>query len=186
MSNQTNATREWVNDRFNPILITANTTAVNNARYIANGTLTVSDIVSPVAGSNFEVTVSGGSVTIDSVAYTEGTTVKRVFHSGAWQTYVYTNTTPLQVAVTSNINTSRNWSGRTIILNNDAGTRTITVNGELNTQGIKTNNGTINFVQGAGRTLVNVYGTASMDGLAGSFFSVISVGTTDYLTIDNV
>ena len=73
----------------NSIYITANTTAVNNDRFIANGTLTVSDIVSPVAGSNYEVVVRGGSVTAGGVAYTNGTTVLRVYNGTDWQTFLY-------------------------------------------------------------------------------------------------
>lgn len=45
--------------------------------------------------------------------------------------------------------------------------------------------GAITFVQGSGRTLVQVSGTAILNGAVGSIASLTSDGTTDFLTITN-
>jgi hypothetical protein len=69
-------------------LISANYTASNNDNLIVNATCTITDVVSPVNGSNYEVTVVSGNVTIGGVVYTVGNCVKRVFNSGSWVTVV--------------------------------------------------------------------------------------------------
>jgi hypothetical protein len=88
------ATEEWVNANAGSvaIVVSANTTASNDKLYhvIANATFT--DPTPPVAGKGYTVFVRNGTATIGSVAYTEGTTIKRVWHSGAWRSYVYRST----------------------------------------------------------------------------------------------
>ena len=161
-------------------------TAQFSRRYLAVFATTEFNDPTPPQEGEFEVIVGNGLATVGGVQYSEGTRIVRRWHSGSWTSYVYTNETPLAVTVTSNISSSRNWSDRTLILNNDATARTITINGSLNVDGLKTNNGTITFVQGSGRTLVDVNGTAVLDGLVGSNFRIVSVGTTDYLWVNNV
>ncbi|HEX8269762.1 MAG TPA: hypothetical protein VF581_07710 [Flavobacterium sp.] len=73
---------------------------------------------------------------------------------------------------------------RNVVLDNGAVARNVTVNGTISSY-IKTGSAAITFVQGAGRTLVLVAGTAIMNGIAGSTASITSVGTTDYLRISN-
>jgi hypothetical protein len=68
----------------NAIYITENTTAVNNDSYIANGTFTITDVASPATGSNFEVFVRGGSVTIDGTVYTTGVFLRRIYNGTTW------------------------------------------------------------------------------------------------------
>jgi len=65
------------------IIQTANFTAVNSARYTANGTLTVTD-PTPVANKGFIVHVIGGTATIGGVGYTTGALVYRFYDGSGW------------------------------------------------------------------------------------------------------
>jgi hypothetical protein len=69
------------------VVISTNQTAVNDANYtvVANATFTDP---SPVEGKGYRVFVRNGTATINSVGYTVGTSIFRVFHSGAWVSYV--------------------------------------------------------------------------------------------------
>lgn len=78
--------------------------------------------------------------------------------------------------------------GRNVIINNSNNPISITVNGGINTiiSYTKLGTGTITFVQGIGRTLTLVDGTAVFDGAVGSTATLVSVGTVDLLRISNV
>jgi hypothetical protein len=69
------------------VVVSANQTAVNDGSYtvVANATFTDP---SPTEGKGYRVFVRNGTATINSVAYTVGTSIFRVFHSGAWTSYV--------------------------------------------------------------------------------------------------
>lgn len=77
--------------------------------------------------------------------------------------------------------------GRNVIINNSNNNILITVNGGINTiiSYTKLGAGTITFVQGIGRTLTLVDGTAVFDGAVGSTATLVSVGTVDLLRISN-
>lgn len=62
-------------------IVSTNTTAANDANYVATATLTFTDPVSPVAGKGFIVQVLIGSSTIGGTAYVAGSVVYR-FHNG--------------------------------------------------------------------------------------------------------
>jgi hypothetical protein len=67
----------------------ASFTAANDKQYTVVATLTVTD-PSPVEGKGFEVFVRNGTATVGGTAYTRsGTTIRRVFHSGAWTNTLY-------------------------------------------------------------------------------------------------
>lgn len=69
-------------------VVSANQVAVNDGQYtnVANSTYTDP---TPVEGKGYWVLVRNGTATINSVAYSvAGTIVYRVFHSGAWATYI--------------------------------------------------------------------------------------------------
>jgi len=67
----------------------ASFTAANDKQYTAVATLTVTD-PSPVEGKGFEVFLRNGTATVGGTAYTRsGTTIRRVFHSGAWTNTLY-------------------------------------------------------------------------------------------------
>jgi hypothetical protein len=64
-------------------------TAENDGQYSVVATLTVTD-PSPVEGKGFDVFIRNGTATIGGTAYTRsGTTIRRVFHSGAWTNIPY-------------------------------------------------------------------------------------------------
>jgi hypothetical protein len=69
------------------VVVSNNQTAVNDANYtvVANSTFTDP---SPVEGKGYRVFVRNGTATINAVAYTVGTSILRLFHSGSWVSYV--------------------------------------------------------------------------------------------------
>ena len=69
------------------VVVSTNQTAVNDGSYtvVANSTFTDP---SPVEGKGYRVFVRNGTATINSVGYTVGTSIFRVFHSGSWFSYV--------------------------------------------------------------------------------------------------
>ncbi len=70
------------------IVVSSNTTAVVDGAYTLVATSTFTD-PSPVEGKGFSVLIRNGTATIGGTTYsTAGTTVWRVFHSGAWANYV--------------------------------------------------------------------------------------------------
>lgn len=75
--------------------------------------------------------------------------------------------------------------GKHVIIDNGSSAINITCNGGVTTSYGKINTGAITFVQGSGRTLVQLTGTAVLNGIAGSKASLWSHGTTDYLEIIN-
>jgi len=67
----------------------ASFTAANDKQYTVVATLTVTD-PSPVQGKGFEVFLRNGTATIGGTAYTRsGTTIRRIYHSGAWTNTPY-------------------------------------------------------------------------------------------------
>jgi len=77
--------------------------------------------------------------------------------------------------------------GRNVIIDNGANAINLTVNGgtDFVSSYLKHGSAAITFVQGSGRTLINVSGTNIMNGVVGSTAVISSVGTTDYLIISN-
>lgn len=77
--------------------------------------------------------------------------------------------------------------GKHVLIKNGVNNINITVNGvdSLPTTYQKEGTGTITFVQGSGRTLRQVSGTAVLSGAVGSTASLASDGTTDSLRISN-
>lgn len=75
--------------------------------------------------------------------------------------------------------------GHHVIISNGVNAINLTCNGGVTTSYGKVGTGAITFVQGSGRTLVQLSGTAILSGIAGSTATLWSNGTTDYLTITN-
>jgi hypothetical protein len=75
--------------------------------------------------------------------------------------------------------------GRHVVIDNGVNVINLTCNGGVTTSYGKTGTGAITFVQGSGRTLVTLSGTAVFNGIAGSTATLWSNGTTDYLAINN-
>jgi hypothetical protein len=97
------------------------------------------------------------------------------------------------IATSSNITTDTldinglSQRGRCIIIDNGTYSINLTVNGATGFSSTYLKHGTasVTFVQGSGRTLVQVDGTAVLNGVAGSTATLLSYGTTDYLRINN-
>lgn len=84
-----------------PIIVNANKTAENDAKYtvIANATFTDP---TPAEGKGYTVFVRNGTATIGGVGYTAGSLVYRFYHSGAWETYNQSGYVPLSGTTTGN------------------------------------------------------------------------------------
>lgn len=78
--------------------------------------------------------------------------------------------------------------GRNVVVANSINAINITINGGtgFSASYLKHGSGAITFVQGVGRTLIQVDGAAVLNGEVGSTAVVSSIGTTDYLRISNV
>jgi len=75
----------WPN---NTIVVSSNTTAVNDAVYTVVASATFTD-PSPVEGKGFTVFIRNGTGTVGGTGYSvAGTQIRRIFHSGSWANYV--------------------------------------------------------------------------------------------------
>lgn len=88
---------------------------------------------------------------------------------------------------TATLGSGLSQQGRNVVIDNGVNAINLTVDG---TDGfcssyLKHGTGAITFVQGSGRTMVQVDGTAVLNGAVGSTAVISSVGTTDYLMISN-
>lgn len=91
------------------------------------------------------------------------------------------------ISITTSTLDASNYSqnGKTVIIDNGVNAINITINSELVASYLKKGTGAVTFVQGSGRTLVQVDDTSVLDGAVGSTASITSDGTTDYLRISN-
>jgi len=70
------------------IVVSSNTTAVNDAVYTVVASATFTD-PSPVEGKGFTVFIRNGTGTVGGTGYSvAGTQIRRIFHSGSWANYV--------------------------------------------------------------------------------------------------
>ena len=112
------------------VVVSTNQTAVNDGSYtvVANATFTDP---SPVEGKGYRVFVRNGTATINSVGYTEGATILRLFHSGAWVSYV--SLPDSNFVPTSRTINGYDLSANRTLTSSDVGavatTRNITING---------------------------------------------------------
>jgi len=102
-----------------------------------------------------------------------------------------TNTTKITITTSISITTATldangiRQDGRHVVIDNGVNAINLTCNGGVTTSYGKVGTGAITFVQGSGRTLVQLSGTAVFNGIAGSTATLWSNGTTDYLAINN-
>ena len=102
---------------------------------------------------------------------------------------------PAQITITTSVSittatldsNSKGQSGKNTIIDNGVNAINITVNGgtAFAASYLKHGTGVITFVQGSGRTLALVDGTAVLNGAVGSTATISSIGTKDYLRISN-
>jgi hypothetical protein len=75
----------WPN---NTIVVSSNTTAVNDAVYTVVASATFTD-PTPVEGKGFTVFIRNGTGTVGGTGYSvAGTQIRRIFHSGSWANYI--------------------------------------------------------------------------------------------------
>lgn len=132
-----------------PIVVSASQTAVLGEYYHNVASATYTD-PTPSEGEGFTVLVINGTATVGGTGYsTAGTLIKRVYHSGSWQTnYVYLNKAQmdaLYLALTGNQTVAGNktFSGSTTLSGGVAGdvafdTNTLFVDSVNNRVGIGT------------------------------------------------
>ena len=98
-----------------------------------------------------------------------------------------TITTAVSITTATTDVSGNGQKGRNVIISNGASAINLTVNGgtDFVSSYVKHGTGAITFVQGSGRTLIQVDGTAVLNGLVGSTATISSVSTTDYLRISN-
>lgn len=98
-----------------------------------------------------------------------------------------TITTSVSITTATATDAGNTQNGRNILIKNSANAINLTCNGGVTAtyqKGVGST-GAITFVQGSGRTLVQVSATAVLNGAVGSIASLTSDGTTDFLTITN-
>ena len=102
---------------------------------------------------------------------------------------------PSQISIitTTNITTAttdasgKSQKGKNVIISNGSSAINIVVNGGVDfvSSYVKQGTAPITFVQGSGRTLIQVDGTMVLNGIAGSTATISSFGNVDYLRISN-
>lgn len=96
-----------------------------------------------------------------------------------------TITTAVSITTATTDSNGLGQNGRHVVIDNGVNAINITCNGGVTTSYGKIGTGAITFVQGSGRTLVALSGTAILNGTAGSTATIWSNGTNDYLSIAN-
>jgi len=109
--------------------------------------------------------------------------------TGPTYTYVpqITITTSTNITTDTLASNGLGQNGRNVIIDNGVNPINLTINGgtDFCSSYVKHGSGAITFVQGIGRTMVQVDSTAVLNGVVGSTAVISSIGTTDYLRISN-
>lgn len=100
-------------------------------------------------------------------------------------TVLITITTSTSITTSTTDANSLSQNGRHVVINNGVNVINLTCNGGVTASYGKVGSGAVTFVQGSGRTLVQLSGTAVLNGAVGSTATLWSNGTTDYLAITN-
>ena len=147
----------------------ANFSAALDGEYVATATLTVTD-PSPAQGKGFTVFVRNGTATVGGVAYaTAGTTIRRVYHSGAWANY--SGSGSVAVGDITGLGTG---VATALAVNTGSAGAFVTLNGALGTP----SSGTVTNLTGTAS--ININGTVGATTPAsGAFTTVTSSSTTD-------
>lgn len=130
------------------------------------------------------------SITATSFVKSGGTSSQYLMADGSTS-----SSEPSQITITTSVSittdtldaNSKKQIGKNVVINNGSSAINITVNGgtDFSASYLKIGTGAITFVQGSGRTLVQVDGSALFNGVPGSTATISSVGTVDYLRISN-
>ena len=171
--------------------VSSGNTTLGTSQPTANNQLTRKDYVDTALALKANLASPTFTGTPTAPTATEGTNTTQVattafVQSGFVPQIKITTTTSITTATVGSV-TSLGQQGRNVVIDNGSNVINLTVNG---TDGfcasyLKHGTGNITFVQGSGRTLVQVDGTAVLSGAVGSTATISSVGTTDYLMISN-
>jgi len=122
-----------------------------------------------------------------------GTSAQYLMADGSVSTSITAD--PSQITITTTVsittdtlgNAGKTQKGKNVIIDNGINAINVTVNGgtDFLASYLKHGTGAITFVQGTGRTLALVDGTAVFNGAVGSTATISSIGTKDYLRISN-
>jgi hypothetical protein len=140
---------------------------------LLNGAVTLGVIPTTSTGTPNILTQPTAGGNIEKIPYT------------AFTTPLITITTDVSITTATTDSGGLRQNGRHVVISNGANAINITCNGGVTASYGKVGSEAITFVQGSGRTLVQLSGTAVLNGIAGSEAKIWSNGTTDYLTITN-
>lgn len=98
-----------------------------------------------------------------------------------------TITTTVSITTDTTDGVGAGQKGKNVVIDNGVNPINITINGGVDfvSSYVKHGTGAITFVQGSGRTMVQVDSTPVLNGTLGSTATISSIGTTDYLRISN-
>ena len=94
-------------------------------------------------------------------------------------------TTSTSINTYTNDESGRSQHDKNVVIDNGTNNINYTINGAITASFLKHGAGTITFVQGSGRNMILVDGTAFLNGKVGSTATISTIGTTDYLRISN-
>lgn len=141
----------------------------------------------PIDADSISIVDSADSNKQKKVSLTNFKAFLKTYFDGLYSIPQITITTAVSITTATNDASGNGQKGRNVIISNGATAINLTVNGgtDFVTSYVKHGTGAITFVQGSGRTLIQVDGVAVLNGAVGSTATISSVGTTDYLRISN-
>jgi len=182
--------------------------AFNKIKYLIDN---IASIYSPIASPTFTGTVTTPEIIVSSETASRVAIIDGYKKLKSADTTTYPNLTELsylkgvnsalqtqidtpQITITTGVSidtttlvSGLSQKGRNVVISNGASAINYTCNG---TDGfaasyVKIGSAAVTFVAGSGRTLVQMDGTAILNGIAGSRAAIASIGTVDYLYITN-
>lgn len=193
---------DWAIGLFQTLLVSGtNIKTINGSSILGSGNLSVGSsetttTIGALIGSAGDATPNDSDYV--ATALTAGGILKKITWTNVkafLKTYFDTLYAVPQITITTSVSittdtldaSSYSQKGRNVVVDNSTNAINITVNGGTGfcASYVKHGTGAITFVQGSGRTLTQVDGTAVLNGAVGSTATISSVGTKDYLRISN-
>lgn len=169
-------TPENVANKDNGTLTSSSTT------YPTSGVVkTITDLKAPLSSPTF----TGNPTAPTPTAGDNDTTIPTTAFVTTAITPKITITTAASITTATTDAGGLGQNGRHVVINNGVNAINLTCNGGVTASYGKVGTGAITFVQGSGRTLVQLSGTDILNGIAGSTATLWSNGTADYLAITN-
>ena len=165
---------------------TAGTSTATQQTSYNNSTVPQITVTDALGAATFRSGRSVNTSTVVEVQNIAGTTTWSVDGNGnVANNPLITITTSVSITTATTDSSGRTQNGRHVVIDNGVNAINLTCNGGVTTSYGKVGTGAITFVQGSGRTLVQLNGTAILNGAVGSTATLWSNGTTDYLAITN-